>query len=185
MATFELKRVISGGQTGADLGGLKAAKACGIPTGGWMPKGYLTEDGPRPEYERLYGMLALPTTEYTKRTRRNVEFARGTLCIASRWNADGVAATLRYAEELQRPLLKIPYPKSPRAKVKVTPEEVYHWLVQNNIFVLNVAGNRESNAEGIEEFTYHFLVRVFQLVKNSSSGEINSPSILSSGISAS
>jgi hypothetical protein len=182
MAAFELKRVISGGQTGADLGGLKAAKACGIPTGGWMPKGFLTEDGPKPEYERLYGMLALPTSEYTKRTRRNVEFARGTLCIASRWNADGVAATLRYAEELQRPLLKVEYPKSPRSKVKVTPEEVFQWLVQNNIFVLNVAGNRESNAEGIEEFTYRFLVQVFQLVKNQSAGGVGTPPIVSSRI---
>ncbi|MCS7021053.1 MAG: putative molybdenum carrier protein [Gemmataceae bacterium] len=165
MAAFELKRVISGGQTGADIGGLKAAKACGIPTGGWMPKGFLTEDGPRPEYERLYGMFALSTSEYNKRTRRNVEFARGTLCIARRWNADGVAATIRYAEELNRPLLKVPYPQSPRSPNKVTPEEVYRWLVDNNIFVLNVAGNRESNAEGIEQFTYEFLVQVFQLVR--------------------
>jgi hypothetical protein len=181
MATFELKRVISGGQTGADIGGLKAAKACGIPTGGWMPKGYLTEDGPRPEYERLYGMLALPTTEYTKRTRRNVEFARGTICIARRWNADGVAATIRYAEELQRPLLKVTYPESSRSQQKVTPEEVFQWLVQNNIFILNVAGNRESNAEGIEKFTYHFLVQVFQLVKNLSAKRIDSTSTLASG----
>jgi hypothetical protein len=167
MATFELKRVISGGQSGADIGGLKAAKACGIATGGWMPKGFLTEDGPRPEYERLYGMFALPTSEYTKRTRRNVEFARGTLCIARRWNADGVAATLRYAEELRRPMLKIDYPKSPRARLKTAPEEIYRWLVDNNIFVLNVAGNRESNAEGIEQFTYELMVQVFQLVKGS------------------
>jgi hypothetical protein len=181
MATFELKRVISGGQTGADIGGLKAAKACGIPTGGWMPKGYLTEDGPRPEYERLYGMLALPTTEYTKRTRRNVEFARGTICIARRWNADGVAATIRYAEELQRPLLKVTYPEFSRSQQKVTPEEVFQWLVQNNIFILNVAGNRESNAEGIEKFTYHFLVQVFQLVKNLSAKRIDSTSTLASG----
>jgi len=146
-----------------------------------MPKGYLTEDGPRPEYERLYGMLALPTTEYTKRTRRNVEFARGTLCIARRWNVDGVAATIRYAEELQRPLLKVTYPKSPRSQPEVTPEEVLQWLVQNNIFILNVAGNRESNAEGIEKFTYHFLVQVFQLVKNLSAKRSDSTSTLTSG----
>jgi hypothetical protein len=146
-----------------------------------MPKGYLTEDGPRPEYERLYGMLALPTTEYTKRTRRNVEFARGTICIARRWNADGVAATIRYAEELQRPLLKVTYPESSRSQQKVTPEEVFQWLVQNNIFILNVAGNRESNAEGIEKFTYHFLVQVFQLVKNLSAQRIDSTSTLASG----
>ncbi|HJT77421.1 MAG TPA: putative molybdenum carrier protein, partial [Gemmataceae bacterium] len=41
-----LERVISGGQTGADQAGLAAAKACGIPTGGWMPKGFLTVAAP-------------------------------------------------------------------------------------------------------------------------------------------
>lgn len=38
-----LKKVISGGQTGADLGGLRAAKAVGIATGGFAPKGWLIE----------------------------------------------------------------------------------------------------------------------------------------------
>ena len=37
-----------GGQTGADQGGLRAARACGIPTGGWAPRGWQTEDGPCP-----------------------------------------------------------------------------------------------------------------------------------------
>jgi hypothetical protein len=30
-------KVISGGQTGVDQAALRAAKACGIPTGGWAP----------------------------------------------------------------------------------------------------------------------------------------------------
>src|SRR5262249_6057013 len=38
-------KVISGGQTGVDQVALRAAKACGIPTGGWAPKGWRTEDG--------------------------------------------------------------------------------------------------------------------------------------------
>jgi hypothetical protein len=42
------ERVISGGQTGADQAGLRAARACGIPTGGWAPRGWLTEAGPAP-----------------------------------------------------------------------------------------------------------------------------------------
>jgi hypothetical protein len=41
-------QVISGGQTGADQGGLRAARACGIPTSGWAPKGWMTEAGPAP-----------------------------------------------------------------------------------------------------------------------------------------
>ena len=34
-----LERIISGGQTGADRGGLDAAIELGIPHGGWCPKG--------------------------------------------------------------------------------------------------------------------------------------------------
>jgi hypothetical protein len=34
-----LTRLISGGQTGADQGGLRAARAAGIETGGWAPLG--------------------------------------------------------------------------------------------------------------------------------------------------
>ncbi len=41
-----LKKFISGGQTGADLAGWQAAKAHGIPTGGAVPRGFLTEDAP-------------------------------------------------------------------------------------------------------------------------------------------
>src|SRR5262249_12492939 len=44
-----LDKVISGGQTGADQGALRAARATGIPTGGWAPRRWLVEsdDGRR------------------------------------------------------------------------------------------------------------------------------------------
>ena len=54
-----LDKVISGGQTGADQAGWRAARAVGIPTGGWMPLGFLTEDSPRPEFADLYGAHTL------------------------------------------------------------------------------------------------------------------------------
>jgi Circularly permutated YpsA SLOG family len=38
-----LDRVVSGGQTGADQAGWRAARAVGLATGGWMPYGFLTE----------------------------------------------------------------------------------------------------------------------------------------------
>lgn len=38
-----LDRVVSGGQTGADQGGLRAARVDGIPNGGWAPLGLLVE----------------------------------------------------------------------------------------------------------------------------------------------
>jgi hypothetical protein len=39
-----LKKIIPGGQTGADRAALDAAIELGIPHGGWIPKGRITED---------------------------------------------------------------------------------------------------------------------------------------------
>jgi hypothetical protein len=38
------KKIISGGQTGADQAGLDVAIELGIPHGGWIPKGRKTEE---------------------------------------------------------------------------------------------------------------------------------------------
>ena len=72
-----LERVISGGQTGADQTGLHAARACGIPTGGWAPRGWLTEAGPAPWLEE-WGLVECPEGEteaerYRARRRRCVK----------------------------------------------------------------------------------------------------------------
>lgn len=50
-----LRRVISGGQCGVDVAALRAAKRAGLQTGGTMPRGWRTLDGPRPEYAAEYG----------------------------------------------------------------------------------------------------------------------------------
>ena len=41
-----VKKIISGGQTGADRAALDFAIKHKIPHGGWVPKGRLAEDGP-------------------------------------------------------------------------------------------------------------------------------------------
>jgi len=40
-----VKKIISGGQTGADQAALDVAIQLGISHGGWIPKGRLTENG--------------------------------------------------------------------------------------------------------------------------------------------
>jgi putative molybdenum carrier protein len=77
--THLLHRVISGGQTGADQAGWKAAQTTGIPTGGAMPRGFRTEEGPRPEFAELYGAHELGTDSYPARTDANVHDSDGTL----------------------------------------------------------------------------------------------------------
>ena len=63
-----LAKIISGGQTGADQAGWRATRAFGIPTGGSMPRGFLTEDGPRPDFAELFGAVEMPTPDHHART---------------------------------------------------------------------------------------------------------------------
>jgi hypothetical protein len=56
--------IITGGQTGADQAAVRAGHAAGIPTGGFAPKGWLTEDGPAP------GSLATALSSATVRATR-------------------------------------------------------------------------------------------------------------------
>jgi hypothetical protein len=45
-----ITKIISGGQTGADRAALDAAIECGVPHGGWIPKGRRTENGQLPDH---------------------------------------------------------------------------------------------------------------------------------------
>jgi hypothetical protein len=74
-----LEKIITGGQTGADQAAWRAARVYGLPTGGWLPKGFLTEDGPRPEFATLYGAQEMPTDSYRARTEQNVRDSHGTV----------------------------------------------------------------------------------------------------------
>ena len=71
-----IKKIISGGQTGADIGAIDAALKYSFPYGGWIPKGRLTENGPLPNE---YQLMEMPTKNYPARpnsiTFRNTMFA--------------------------------------------------------------------------------------------------------------
>ena len=71
-----IKKIISGGQTGADQAGLEAAIELGIAHGGWIPKGRKTEDGPLPA---KYKLKEMGTTSYPKRTEQNILDSEGTV----------------------------------------------------------------------------------------------------------
>ena len=87
-----IERVISGGQTGADQAGLAVAKRLGVPTGGYLPKGWLTEAGPRPDLGATYGLEEAETAAYPERTERNVLASDGTVrvrrCPVARLHVD-------------------------------------------------------------------------------------------------
>jgi hypothetical protein len=154
-----LQRVISGGQTGADRAALAAAKAAGVATGGWMPKGFRAQDGPRPELAALYGVREHTSDRYPPRTALNVKESDATLRFATEWDSPGEVLTQRMCERYGKPHLDIT-PGGP-----ITPADVVEWLVRNKVRVLNVAGNAERTAPGIGVLTTAFLTEVFQLLR--------------------
>ena len=74
-----IKKIISGGQTGADQAALDAAIKWQMPHGGWISKGRLNEAGTLPN---RYQLQEMPTDSYAARTEQNVIDSDGTLIIS-------------------------------------------------------------------------------------------------------
>lgn len=95
--------VISGGQTGVDVAALRAAQALGLPTGGTMPRGWRTLDGPRPEYRGLYRMTEHASSSYVPRTYANVSDSDITIRIARNFSSTGERCTISALRRYSRP----------------------------------------------------------------------------------
>ena len=158
--TTQLQKVISGGQTGADQAGLIAAARFGIPTGGWMPHGFETSDGPDPQLADRHG-LREHSGGYAERTSTNVRDADGTIRIAGTFDSLGERCTRRCIRERRKPYIDVDM----HDPIEVA--EVVDWIRTHQIRVLNVAGNsrpksRTAKAWGIEEFAVEFLCQLFR-----------------------
>lgn len=139
-----IELVISGGQSGADQAGWRAAKAAGIPTGGFMPRGFKTEDGPRPEFAELYGAKEMPTADYGLRTDANVREADWVVWFGNQ-NSRGGRRTIRAAELYGPGWFGVDSPED----LCVDPGGIARCLLKHKCRKLMVAGNRESSSPGI------------------------------------
>jgi hypothetical protein len=74
-----VKKIISGGQTGADRAALDVALKFSIPHGGWIPKGRKAEDGTLSD---KYQLQEMPTSSYPARTEKNVLDSGGTVIFS-------------------------------------------------------------------------------------------------------
>ena len=100
-----LERIIGGGQTGADRGGLDAALESGLPIGGWVPRGRRAEDGTVPE--KYAGLLETPTADYRARTERNAKDSDATLIFTHGPLSGGSKLTAGFCEKHGKPWLQI------------------------------------------------------------------------------
>ncbi|MEW6664128.1 MAG: putative molybdenum carrier protein [Thermodesulfobacteriota bacterium] len=152
-----IKRIVSGGQTGADRAALDAAIELGVPHGGWIPKGRPAEDGPLPE---KYQLQEMPTSGYPARTERNVVDSHGTLIVSHGEMAGGSALTKRLAAKYNRPCLHIDLAE---INTFLAAGRIIDWLHGNAIEILNVAGPRASKDPEIYEGTLKLLKAVHHM----------------------
>src|ERR1700755_3417250 len=135
--------VISGGQTGADRGGLDAALEVGVPVGGWAPQGWRSERGKIPERYRAH-MREADSSDYDDRTRRNIEDADGTLVVSLRPALTGGSLkTKEIAERRGQAFLHV-VASTDAVDREVQARGILEWIVDRKIGALNVAGPRES-----------------------------------------
>jgi hypothetical protein len=147
-----LQKIISGGQTGADTGGLIAGKQLGLQTGGWMPKGFQRLDGQHPEFKELYGVFEHASKSYVPRTFSNAAESDGTVRFAADFSSPGELCTLRAIQQYKKPYYDV------NVFGRLDHEAFFTWLEEHQIKVLNVAGNAERRSPGICQFVVKYLV---------------------------
>ena len=149
-----IKKIVSGGQTGADRAALDVAIEHNIPHGGWIPKGRLAEDNPLPDH---YHLKEMPTSSYPARTERNVIDSDGTLIISHGKLAGGSDLTRKFAILHGRSWLHIDLNQTDHTDAAA---KIKEWIDQEEIEILNIAGPRASKDPHI----YNKVMEIIELV---------------------
>lgn len=152
---MKVKKIISGGQTGADRAALDFAIEHSIPYGGWVPRGRKAEDGAVPD---IYELQEMPDSDYSKRTEKNILDSDGTLIVSHGILRNGSALTQFLAERHGKPCLHADLNAQSVENAAVL---VNSWIDDNNIKVLNVAGPRARKDPAIYSAVLKLLGSVF------------------------
>jgi hypothetical protein len=142
---FEIRKIISGGQTGADRAALDFAIDNEIPYGGWLPKGRKTEDGTLSE---KYHLQEMPTGNYSQRTLQNVLDSDGTVIVSHGFLTGGSALTREFAIQHKKHWIHIDMNELSLNEAAV---RLSSWLTERQIKVLNVAGPKAGKDPQIYE----------------------------------
>jgi hypothetical protein len=176
-----LQKIVSGGQTGADRGGLEAGVILNIMTGGIAPADYQTENGPDPSLKK-FGLTTIDGS-YVARTKQNVINSDGTLAIRLH-DSNGTDKTIGFSHDKTwhpaatskddgfRPVLVID--NLDPEKFEENAKLLQDFITRNRIKVLNVAGHRQTTAgiEKYEEKVTDFLVRALPPVLDQETNSI-------------
>lgn len=158
----KVKLIVSGGQTGADRGGLDAALDLGMGHTGWCPRGRRSEDGIIPIY---YKLRETESSGYEERTLRNVQISDGTLIFVGHepphptqaWRG-GSGLTRGYCVDERKPYVALNAFTSTSNLIAC----IKSFLQRYQPVSINIAGNRESKAPGIQEIVRNVLYTVLK-----------------------
>lgn len=151
-----IKKIISGGQTGADRAALDWAIQHHIEHGGWCPQGRWAEDGP---IDSKYHLRETASSLYAQRTEWNVRDTDATVIFTlTPQLAGGCLWTLSSAKKYQKPWLHlVSLVDGSRSCM-----QLLEFLQKYPINVLNIAGSRESEESDIGNFVSSTLEQVYQ-----------------------
>jgi hypothetical protein len=150
-----LDKIISGGQTGADQAGWRAAEAFGVSTRGWMSMGFVTETGPCPEFADRFGAAELQADSDPTQPESNVQGSDATLWFGET-TTSSAHATVDACQRFGKPCMPV-YPAA-----SFDPSHVAAWIAEHKIKTLNVAGSGEREEPGIGARVEWFLGQVLQ-----------------------
>ncbi len=151
-----IEKLVSGGQTGADIAALDVARRHGFPHGGWCPKGRQSEAGADPRLLQAdrdtLGSATSSAPSGTCGTRD------GTVVFTLAAEVTGGSLrTIQFAGKHGKPVLhRLPGPGGARGRSPAA-----EFVEQNGIKVLNVAGSRESKEPGIHGWVVRVLEEAF------------------------
>jgi hypothetical protein len=154
-----IKKIISGGQTGADRAALDVAIKMGIEHGGWIPKGRKAEDG---QLSVKYQLQEMPTASYPKRTEQNVIDSDGTLIISRGKPTGGSDYTREMTLKHKKHLLHVDLNLTTSFDAASL---VNSWIKLHHIKTLNVAGPRASKDPNIYVDAFRILEWAFKIYR--------------------
>lgn len=164
---FALRKIISGGQTGADFAGLVAGRVFNLETGGFAPDDFKTLLGPAPDIlGGKYGLIE--GGPYPVRTEKNVKLADATIRFASNFKSPGERCTLRAINKHAKPYLDVHLP----AEIPGTVDLVVDFIEKHAVQVLNVAGNADRKSFTGDHFVQTYNVLVLALMRLEKKGRL-------------
>jgi hypothetical protein len=157
---MKILKIISGGQTGADQGGLDAAIASHLPHGGKCPAGRRSEDGPIPHH---YKLEEVAERNYKVRTEANVVDSDATFIFSKGTPKTGSKLTIQYCKKHNKPWIHIDVAET---DFFVLAAKINQWLsFHSRDMVINIAGSRESSRPGIQRLVMNTMICVIDAHK--------------------